>query len=148
MVRISCGGVLLGVVACHGELSLNCPCSVPANYASATTLHGVTPSVAVCNAMGYDASVIKAFAHKGLGRFFATGNTAGIQAIHAARLRLILAMLDEATSAGDMGAPGLRLHPLKGELKGHWAVTVQANWRVTFRFENGDAYVVDYRDYH
>ena len=70
------------------------------------------------------------------------------QAIHAARLRLILALLDQARLVDDLDAPGLRLHPLKGKLKGHWAVTVQANWRVIFRFENGDAFVVDYLDYH
>lgn len=86
--------------------------------------------------------------HKGLQRFFATGSTAGIQDIHAKRLRLVLALLDEARSVGDMGAPGLRLHPLKGALKGQWAVTVQANWRVTFRFADGDAHVVDYMDFH
>lgn len=60
----------------------------------------------------------------------------------------MLALLDEARSVDDMDAPGLRLHPLKGNLKGHWAVTVQANWRVTFRFEDGNAHVVDYLDYH
>ncbi len=98
--------------------------------------------------MGDNVVMIKSFAHKGLGRFFATGGKTGIQAIHATRLRLILAILDQATSASDMDAPGLRLHPLKGKLQGTWAVTVQANWRVTFRFEGGDAYVVDYLDYH
>ncbi len=92
--------------------------------------------------------MIRSFAHKGLERFFVTGRTAGIQAIHAARLRLILALLDQARLVDDLDAPGLRLHPLKGKLKGHWAVTVQANWRVIFRFENGDAFVVDYLDYH
>lgn len=92
--------------------------------------------------------MIKSFAHKGLSRFFETGSTAGIQAIHAPRLRLILSMLDQANRIDDMDAPGLRLHPLKGKLKGLWAVTVQANWRVTFRFESGDASIVDYQDYH
>lgn len=92
--------------------------------------------------------MIKTFAHKGLARFFSTGNAAGIQTIHATRLRLFLAMLEEANGPSDMDAPGLRLHPLKGKLKGSWAVTVQANWRVTFRFENGDAHVVNYLDYH
>lgn len=86
--------------------------------------------------------------HKGLERFFRTGSTSGIQAKHDKRLRQILALLDEAISIRDMDAPGLRLHPLKGELKGLWSVTVQANWRITFRFENGDAYIVDYQDYH
>lgn len=92
--------------------------------------------------------MIKSFAHKGLERFFKTGNQAGIQVQHAKRLRLILALLNGAQSVEDVDAPGLRLHPLKGNLAGFWSVTVQANWRVIFRFENGDAYVVDYLDYH
>lgn len=109
----------------------------------------VTPRVAQRNPLGYIARVaIKTFAHKGLERFFATGTTAGIQPMHAKRLRLLLALLDQARSVEDMDAPGLRLHPLKDDLKGHWSVTVQANWRVTFRFADGDAHVVDYQDYH
>lgn len=102
----------------------------------------------MCNLAGYARIVIKDFAHKGLKRFFTTGSTSGIQAIHAERLRLLLAMLDQATQVSDMDAPTLRLHALKGDLKGHWSVTVQANWRMTFRFKDGDAYVVDYQDYH
>jgi proteic killer suppression protein len=92
--------------------------------------------------------VIRSFAHKGLERFFSSGRTSGIQAIHAARLRLILALLDQAGVPADMDAPGLRLHPLKGKLKGYWAVTVQANWRVVFRLVDGDAWDVEYVDYH
>jgi proteic killer suppression protein len=92
--------------------------------------------------------MIKTFAHKGLERFYKTGGTSGIQAIHAKRLRLILAMLEQACKVEDMEAPALRLHQLKGDRKGHWSVTVQANWRVTFKFEGGDAHVVDYLDYH
>lgn len=92
--------------------------------------------------------MIKTFTHKGLEKFFCNGSTAGIQAVHAKRLRLILAMLDEARVVADMDAPALRLHQLKGDRKGLWAVTVQANWRVTFRFEGGDAHIVDYLDYH
>lgn len=92
--------------------------------------------------------MIKSFAHKGLERFFCTGNAFGIQAVHSKRLRLILALLDQAVSADDVDAPGLRLHALKGDLKGHWALTVQANWRVTFRFVDGNAYIVNYVDYH
>ena len=92
--------------------------------------------------------MIKTFALKGLERFFETGSQAGIQSIHAKRLRLILALLDKARALTDVDAPGLRLHPLKGDMDGLWAVTVQANWRVVFRFEDGDVYVVDYLDYH
>jgi len=92
--------------------------------------------------------MIVSFAHKGLERFYHTGSTSGIQAIHAKRLRLILTLLDAAVVIKDMDAPGLRLHKLKGEKKDIWAVTVQANWRVTFRFAGGNAEVVNYEDYH
>lgn len=92
--------------------------------------------------------MIKSFNHKGLELFFSSGNKAGIQALHAKRLRLLLAMLDQARVVDDMAAPGLRLHPLKGDKAGFWSVTVQANWRMIFRFEAGDAYVIDYLDYH
>ena len=64
------------------------------------------------------------------------------------RLRDILVRLDASATAADMDLPGFRLHPLKGEMKGFWAVTVRANWRVIFRFADGDAFDVDYLDYH
>ncbi len=92
--------------------------------------------------------MIKSFAHKGLRKFFLTGSRAGIQPKHAERLRLVLAQLNQAREVEDMQIPTLALHELKGERKKTWAVTVQANWRITFRFENGDAEVVDYEDYH
>jgi proteic killer suppression protein len=92
--------------------------------------------------------VIKSFAHKGLEKFFLNGTVAGIQAIHAKRLRLILAQLDKAKAVSDMNIPTLHLHELKGSKKGIWSVTVQANWRVTFRFVDGDAEIVNYEDYH
>jgi len=84
----------------------------------------------------------------GLKKLFISGSLAGIQAKHTERLRLILAQLHQARIVEDMQIPTLALHELKGERKKTWAVTVQANWRVTFRFENGDAEVVDYEDYH
>lgn len=92
--------------------------------------------------------MILSFAHKGLERFYHTGTTTGIQAMHANRLRLILTLLDAAVVIKDMDAPSLRLHRLKGEKKDIWAVTLQANWRVTFRFEGGNAEIVNYEDYH
>ena len=92
--------------------------------------------------------MIKSFTHKGLELFFLSGSKAGIQSIHALRLSLLLAMLDQARAVEDMDAPGLRLHQLKGKKSEFWAVTVQANWRMIFKFDNGDAYVVDYLDYH
>jgi proteic killer suppression protein len=92
--------------------------------------------------------VIRGFRHKGLGRFFETGSKSGIQAQHAEKLRLILARLNAATAPRDMALPGLNLHPLKGGRKGTWAVSVSANWRITFRFVEKDADAVDYEDYH
>jgi toxin HigB-1 len=92
--------------------------------------------------------MIRSFRHKGLAKFFATGSQAGIQTAHAERLRLILAALNAAVTLGDMGLPGLRLHPLKGGRSGTWSVTVSGNWRITFRFSSKDAVDVNYEDYH
>ena len=92
--------------------------------------------------------MISSFIHKGLERFYKTGNTSGVQAKHAKRLRLILSNLDQAEVPNDMDFPGLRLHQLKGSRKGIWSVTVSGNWRVTFRFEGRDVEIVNYEDYH
>lgn len=98
--------------------------------------------------MGYTLHVIRSFKHKGLERLFNDGIKKGVQAKHAEKLEDILDRLDASAAVGDMDYPGSDLHPLKGGLKGHWAVKVSGNWRVIFRFEDGDAYVVDYLDYH
>jgi proteic killer suppression protein len=92
--------------------------------------------------------MIKSFSHKGLEVFFRTGSTKGIQPKHADRLGRIMDRLDAAAEVRDMNAPGYDLHPLKGNLAGHWSVKVSGNWRVTFRMENGNAYIVNYQDYH
>ncbi|MBX3692435.1 type II toxin-antitoxin system RelE/ParE family toxin [Dokdonella sp.] len=92
--------------------------------------------------------MIKSFRHKGLRKLFETGNTAGVQASHSKRLRLQLAALDTAHVIEDMDVPGFRLHPLKGAMKGRWSITVNGNWRITFEFKDGNAYVLDYEDYH
>jgi toxin HigB-1 len=91
---------------------------------------------------------ILGFKHKGLARFFAKGTMSGIQSTHAKRLRLILGRLSVVTEPRDMGLPGLHLHPLKGDREGTWAVTVNGNWRVTFRFVGPDVSDVHYEDYH
>ena len=92
--------------------------------------------------------MIKSFAHKGLEAFFTGGSKAGIQPVHAARLRRQLAQLDQAAGPQDMNVPGWKLHPLKGSLAGHWSVWVSGNWRLTFKFDGADATVIDYQDYH
>lgn len=92
--------------------------------------------------------MIKSFQHKGLERFFRTGSKAGIQPMHAGKLERQLLKLDTSSSPQDMDIAGWKLHPLKYDLTGHWAVTVQANWRLTFKFEGSHAVLVDYQDYH
>jgi toxin HigB-1 len=92
--------------------------------------------------------MIRSFRHKGLKRLFEDDDARGVSAEHVEKLRDILVRLDNAESLADIDLPALKLHPLKGELKGSWAVTVRANWRVTFRFADPDAFNVDYVDYH
>jgi proteic killer suppression protein len=92
--------------------------------------------------------MIQSFRHKGLRRLFETGSAAGVQASHAKRLRMQLTALDTAQSIDDMDIPGFGLHPLKGTMKGRWAISVNGNWRLTFEFRDGNVYVLDYEDYH
>ncbi|MBI2970634.1 MAG: type II toxin-antitoxin system RelE/ParE family toxin [Gammaproteobacteria bacterium] len=92
--------------------------------------------------------MIKSFRHKGLRRFYETGSTAGIQAAQAKKIRLELTALDTAARIEDMAIPGFQLHPLKGDRKGEWAVSVSGNWRITFEFRDGHAYQLNYEDYH
>ena len=93
--------------------------------------------------------LIKSFNHKGLEIFFKSGSTVGIQATHSKKLNLLLAALNSATSINDLKTPpSWRLHELSGKLKNHWSLTVNGNWRVIFKFEDGHIYLVDYLDYH
>ncbi len=92
--------------------------------------------------------MIKRFRHKGLERFFQSGDTRGINAQHAAWLRVLLTSLHSAQSPAEMNLPGCRLHQLKGGRKGQWAVSVSGNWRLVFVFEGEDANDVDLVDYH
>lgn len=81
-------------------------------------------------------------------KLFEAGTTSGVQAGHAKRLRMQLAALDTAQIVEDMDIPGFRLHQLKGEMRGRWSISVNGNWRLTFEFQDGNAYVLDYEDYH
>ena len=92
--------------------------------------------------------MIKTFQYKGLQAFFEKGSKASIQPHHAPRLSRQLAWLDVAKGYEDMNVPGWKLHGLSGNLAGHYSVTVNGNWRMTFTFEDGDAVLVDYQDYH
>jgi proteic killer suppression protein len=92
--------------------------------------------------------MVKSFRHKGLKKLFEDGNASGIHGTHRARIENILALLAVSESLDALSLPSLRLHPLKGNLKGVYAVTVRANWRIVFRFEKPDFYDVDLVDYH
>lgn len=90
--------------------------------------------------------MIRSFRHKGLQKFFESGSRAGIQPQHSKRLRMQLVALDTAQSFEDMDIPGFRLHRLKGADKGRWSIWVNGNWRITFEFTDGHAFVLDYED--
>ena len=92
--------------------------------------------------------MIKSFRHKGLRSLFESGKAAGVHASHVKRLRMQLAALDTAQVIDDMDIPDFRLHSLKGEMRGRWSITVNGNWRLTFEFDNGNAHILDYEDYH
>ncbi|MEQ9440490.1 MAG: type II toxin-antitoxin system RelE/ParE family toxin [Cyclobacteriaceae bacterium] len=92
--------------------------------------------------------MIQNFKSKSLKRLFEKGDASKVVPAHVSKLRRILARLNAADRLEDMNYPGSDLHQLTGNLKGHQAVKVSGNWRVIFRFENGDAYDVDYDDYH
>jgi toxin HigB-1 len=92
--------------------------------------------------------MIIGFRHKGLKLLYQTGSTKGVNAAHKAKLLSILAALDVAAKSEELMLPSYRLHPLKGDLKGHWSIWVNGNWRVTFCFVGADVELVDYQDYH
>ncbi len=92
--------------------------------------------------------MIRSFKHRGLEQFFLKGSKSGIQAKHASELHLILSRLNASVTPKDMDLPGLYLHQLSGGQSDIWSVRVSGNWRVTFRFAEGDAEIVNYEDYH
>jgi proteic killer suppression protein len=92
--------------------------------------------------------VIRSFKHRGLKRLYEGGDRRGIRPDLVEDVEDILARLDRAETPQAMNLPGYRLHPLKGDLRGFWSVTVRANWRIVFRFEGVDAFDVELTDYH
>ncbi len=92
--------------------------------------------------------MIQSFRHRGLQRLYERGDASRLRADHVPRLRLILTLLDGSTKPSDMNFPGSGFHALWGDLQSFYAVRVSRNWRVLFRFDNGDAFDVDYLDYH
>ncbi len=92
--------------------------------------------------------MIVSFHHKGLRKYYESGSLAGIQPAHGGRLQMQWAALETAHTVDDTNIPGFRLHALKGSEKGRWSIWVNGNWRITFEFENGNAHILDYEDYH
>jgi proteic killer suppression protein len=102
----------------------------------------------MCIGSRYSAFVIRSIVHRGLRTLFETGSARGVHAKHVDRLRLLLAAPNAASGPQDLNVASWRLHQLKGRLGGHWALKVDENWRVTFRFVDRDVELVDYLDYH
>ncbi len=92
--------------------------------------------------------MIRRFRHRGLKRMYERGDPSRVSHDKADRVALALADLDDARNPSDLDLPGYRLHPLKGDLNGYWSISISGNWRVIFRFEDGDIYDVDLVDYH
>lgn len=92
--------------------------------------------------------MIKSFIHKGLQQFYENGTTKGIQFEHLKKIKMRLVALDTSFSIEDLRLPGFNLHQLKGERSEIYSIKVSGNWRITFRFEDGDVYIVNYEDYH
>ena len=92
--------------------------------------------------------MIRSFRHRGLRRLYERGDPSRVSADQLNRITLALADLDAASKPSDVDLPGYRLHPLRGDLKGLWSISISGNWRITFRFEAGDVHDVDLVDYH
>ena len=92
--------------------------------------------------------MIKSFIHKGLQKFYENGTTKGIQSTHAKKIKMRLSALDTALIIEDLALPGFNLHQLKGERADIYSIKVSGNWRITFRFDDGDVEIVNYEDYH
>jgi proteic killer suppression protein len=110
-------------------------------------LHGIV--IDNCSLTGYNKeAMIKSFKHKGLEKLFLKNDTSGVNPEHIEKIENILLSVDSASNVKDLDLVGYKLHKLKGNMKNLWSITVRANWRITFIFEKGDAYVLDYQDYH
>jgi proteic killer suppression protein len=108
----------------------------------------ITSAVVMRHVTRYILLVIVGFRHRGLKRLFERGDRSRLIPEHVEKIENILAVLNRASVSAELDLPGFRLHALKGELSGYWAVTVRANWRIVFRFEDGHATDVDLLDYH
>lgn len=92
--------------------------------------------------------MIETFKHKGLEAYFTEDDRRLLNPQHVGRIKRILDLLDDAAKIEELNIPGYGLHPLKGDRKSEWSMKVSGNWRITFNFEDGDAFDVNLEDYH
>ena len=92
--------------------------------------------------------MLKTFKHKGLEAYFSEDDRRLLNPQHVGRIRRVLDLLDDAVKVEELNIPGYGLHPLKGDRKGEWSMKVSGNWRITFRFDEGNAFDVNLEDYH
>jgi toxin HigB-1 len=111
-------------------------------------MHACPPPFDRCNATPYNSVVIKTFRHKGLKELFETGTSKSVPSEMRERIQRRLDVLDAAATINGVNVPGFSLHQLKGKSAGEWVITITKNYRITFRFENGDALDVHLEDYH
>ena len=105
-------------------------------------------SIDSCVGTRYNQFMIRSFRHRGLRRLYERDDPSRIAADQLDRIALALADLDAASKPSDLDLPGYRLHPLRGDRRGLWSISITGNWRITFGFEAGDVYDVDLVDYH
>jgi toxin HigB-1 len=101
-----------------------------------------------CNYESYIVTMIRTFRHGGLKKFFETGNSKGLAADATKKIQIRLNVLNRARELRDIALPGFGFHPLKGHRKGEYSIDVTGNYRMTFRFENGDVINLNLEDYH
>ena len=101
-----------------------------------------------CSIISNESGMIKSWKHKGLKHFFEEGSIRGIQAAQAEKIAKRLFVINRAKTINEIALPAFKLHQLKGDREGIWSIHVTGNWRITFAFKNGDAYILDYEDYH
>ena len=138
----------------EAAVGLRSPC-VERNYAQQTlvrvncvSMEEVRDPIDSCTGTRYNLFMIRSFRHRGLKRLYERGDPSRIAADQLDRITLTLADLDAAGKPSDLDLPGYRLHPLRGDRRGLWSISISGNWRITFRFEAGDVYDVALVDYH
>ena len=129
-----------------GRVVIERPSGQPSS--ACTSVGRISKSIDSCTGTRYNQLMIRSFRHRGLRRLYERDDPSRIAADQLDRITLALADLDAAGKPSDLDLPGYRLHPLRGDRRGLWSISITGNWRITFRFEAGDVYDVDLVDYH